>query len=143
MENTYDLERFITAQKADFAAALQEIRAGEKRSHWIWYCFPQLRGLGSSYLADYFGIRDLREARAYWADPVLRGNLVELTEALLALPGGNIRSVMGYPDDLKLRSCMTLFEIAAGETDGQLFARVLEKYYSGQRDSLTLKMLGR
>ena len=136
-----ELERFVKAQEYDYAAALGEIRGGRKRSHWMWYIFPQLRGLGFSSTAQFYGIRDLDEARDYMAHPVLGPRLVEISEALLTLPGSDPGAVMGYPDDLKLCSCMTLFELAA---PGQpVFGRVLEKYYSGRRDRRTLELLGK
>ena len=136
-----DLSRFLKAQEYDYAQALKEIRAGRKRSHWMWYIFPQLQGLGFSPTAQYYGIRDLEQAVDYMAHPVLGPRLVEISGALLALPGSDPSAVMGYPDDLKLCSCMTLFELAAPEEP--VFGRVLEKYYGGRRDRMTLKLLGR
>ena len=135
----YDLNRFLTAQERDYAQALAEIRAGRKRSHWIWYIFPQLRGLGYSYNADYYGIVDAEEARQYLAHPVLGARLREITTALLELPESDPLLVMGRPDDLKLCSSMTLFEYAA-EQDS-VFGKVLDKYYGGRRDAATLRML--
>ena len=135
------LDRFLSAQAGDYDTALREIRAGRKRSHWMWYIFPQLRGLGFSSTAEYYGLRDLEEARDYMEHPVLSARLVEISEALLGLEGSNPSTVLGYPDDLKLRSCMTLFELAAPEQP--VFARVLEKYYGGRRDARTLALLGR
>ena len=137
----YDLDRFVKAQAYDYDAALREIRSGRKRSHWMWYIFPQLQGLGFSSTAQYYGIRDLEEAKAYMAHPVLGPRLVEISEALLALDTGDASAVMGYPDDLKLRSCMTLFELAAPEQP--VFGRVLEKYYAGRRDGRTLELIKR
>ena len=135
------LERFVKAQKYDYDTALREIRSGRKRSHWMWYIFPQLQGLGYSSTAQYYGIRDLEEAQDYMEHPVLGPRLVEISEALLVLDTSDASAVMGYPDDLKLRSSMTLFELAA---PGQpVFSRVLEKYYSGHRDRHTLELLGR
>lgn len=135
----YDLERFVKAQAYDYDAALREIRGGRKRSHWMWYIFPQLRGLGFSSTAQYYGIRDLEEAKAYMAHPVLGPRLAEISEALLGLDTCDPSAVMGYPDDLKLRSCMTLFALAAPEQP--VFGRVLEKYYAGRRDERTLELL--
>lgn len=143
------LQRFRDAQAADYATALAEVRAGRKRSHWMWYIFPQVHGLGYSRMADYYAIRDIAEARAYLADPLLGAHLVELCEVLLHLPTDDAHAVFGSPDDLKLRSCMTLFEAAsaapasaaapAGEPS--VFARVLEKYYGDRRDERTLSIL--
>ena len=135
------LDKYVSAQARDYDDALREIRGGRKRSHWIWYIFPQLDGLGYSPTAQYYGIRDLEQAKDYMAHPVLGPRLVEISEALLALPSSDPGAVMGYPDDLKLCSCMTLFELAAPEEP--VFGRVLEKYYGGRRDRMTLKLLGR
>ena len=132
----YHLDRFITAQQSDFHRALSEIQAGRKRSHWMWYIFPQLKALGRSDTARYYGIADLEEATAYMANPYLRDNLITITGALLALRASDPGLVMGYPDDLKLRSCMTLFELAA--PDVPEFGMVLDKFYHGLRDQKTL-----
>ena len=136
-----ELDKFVSAQARDYDTALAEIRSGYKRSHWMWYIFPQLQGLGFSPTAQYYGIRDLEQAKDYMAHPVLGPRLVEISGALLSLPGSNPSAVMGYPDDLKLRSCMTLFELAAPEQP--VFGRVLEKYYAGRRDNRTLELLKR
>ncbi len=133
------LDRFHDAHKYAYAEALAEIRAGRKETHWMWFIFPQLRGLGSSSMAEIYGIEGIDEARAYWADDVLRGRLTEITEALLAIGGNDPVRVMGRPDDMKLRSCMTLFREAAPECP--LFQQVLDKYYGGQPDRKTLDML--
>lgn len=135
----YDLNRFLTAQEQHYAQALAEIRAGRKRSHWIWYIFPQLRGLGYSYNAEYYGIADAEEARQYLAHPVLGARLREITEALLELPESDSVRVMGRPDDLKLCSSMTLFEYVS--VQDSVFGKVLDKYYGGRRDAATLRML--
>ena len=135
------LDRFVKAQQYDYDTALREIRAGRKRSHWMWYIFPQLQGLGFSSTAQFYGIRDLEEAKDYMEHPVLGARLVEISEALLPLETSDPGAVMGYPDDLKLRSCMTLFELAA--PDQPVFAQVLEKYYGGHRDRRTLELLGK
>lgn len=135
----YDLNRFLTAQEQDYAQALAEIRAGRKRSHWIWYIFPQLRGLGYSYNAEYYGIADAEEARQYLAHPILGARLREITEALLELPESDSVCVMGRPDDLKLCSSMTLFEYVS--VQDSVFGKVLDKYYGGRRDAATLRML--
>lgn len=133
--STPDLNRFIEAQKNSYAAALAEIKAGRKETHWIWYIFPQLKSLGRSNMAFYYGIANLDEAKAYMAEPTLRARLIAITQALLALDESDPRRVMGYPDDLKLCSCMTLFEIAA--PDVPEFGQVLDKFYGGQRDQMT------
>lgn len=134
------LDKYVSAQARDYDDALREIRGGHKRSHWIWYIFPQLDGLGYSPTAQYYGIRDLEQAKDYMAHPVLGPRLVEISEALLALPSSDPGAVMGYPDDLKLCSSMTLFELAA--PDQPVFGKVLDKFYGGRRDPLTLRLLG-
>ena len=141
MSISYNLERFHRAQESSYPTALAEIRAGRKSSHWMWYIFPQLEGLGFSSAAQYYGIRGLEEAKAYMAHPVLGSRLKEISEALLGLDTCDPSAVMGYPDDLKLRSCMTLFELAAPEQP--VFGRVLEKYYAGRRDGRTLELIKR
>ena len=137
----YDLSRFLEAQKNSYDTALREIRAGRKRSHWMWYIFPQIRGLGYSAMAQHYAIRDLDEAREYVQHPVLGPRLIEISEALLALDETDPWRVMGSPDDLKLRSCMTLFQSAA--PDQTVFGKVLDKFYGGQPDGRTLEILSR
>ena len=134
----YDLSRFHKAQKGTYETALAEIRAGRKRSHWIWYIFPQIQGLGYSSTAQYYAIEDLNEAKAYLADPILRERLLEISNALLALDSCDPSEVMGYPDDLKLRSSMTLFSLADPECT--VFRDVLEKFYDGREDSRTIAL---
>ena len=134
----YDLSRFHRAQARDYAQALAEIRAGRKRSHWIWYIFPQILGLGFSTTSEFYAIRDLGEANDYLADPVLRARLLEISGALLELDSSDPSAVMGYPDDLKLKSSMTLFELA--EPDCPVFPAVLEKFYGGERDRRTVRL---
>ncbi|MDD6089120.1 MAG: DUF1810 domain-containing protein [Candidatus Limivicinus sp.] len=134
------LERFVTAQARDFDTALEEIEHGRKRSHWMWYVFPQIQGLGMSSTAQYYSIKDLQEARDFLAHPVLGRNLLEISNALLRLDTNNPSAVMGWPDDLKLCSCMTLFE--AADPDEPVFGAVLDKFYHGERDRLTLDRLG-
>ena len=136
-----ELDKFVSAQARDYETALAEIRSGRKRSHWMWYIFPQLQGLGFSPTAQYYGIRDLEQAVDYMAHPVLGPRLVEISGKKKKKKGSDPSAVMGYPDDLKLCSCMTLFELAAPEEP--VFGRVLEKYYGGRRDRMTLNLLGR
>ena len=135
----YDLSRFLEAQKNSYDTALREIRAGRKRSHWMWYIFPQIRGLGYSAMAQHYAIRDLGEAREYLQHPLLGPRLIEISEALLALEESDPRRVMGSPDDLKLRSCMTLFQCAA--PDQPVFGKVLDKFYGGRPDGRTLEIV--
>jgi len=135
----HDLNRFLTAQETTYATALAEIRAGRKRSHWMWFIFPQLKGLGYSSNAVYYGIDGLDEAVSYLKDPVLGPRLVAISRTLLDLPGSNATVVMGSPDDLKLRSSMTLFAQVSG-TDN-VFKQVLEKYFRGEPDPKTMAIL--
>ena len=135
----FDLTRFEEAHRRDFATALAEIESEKKRTHWIWYIFPQLRGLGRSYTAEYFGIPNLDAAKTFLSHPILGQNLLTITRALQDLEEDNPTRVMGTPDDLKLRSSMTLFEAAAPECPE--FAAVLEKFYAGKRDLWTLELL--
>ena len=139
-ENAFDLERFVRAQAGYYDTALGEMIAGRKRGHWMWYCFPQLKGLGRSFEADYYGVSGMEEAKAILAHPVLEPRLCQLAHALETLAENNPTAVMGYPDDIKLRSCMTLFEAAGG---GAVFTKVLEKFYGGERDRATLELLGK
>lgn len=135
----HDLNRFISAQERSYDAALREIKAGHKRTHWMWYIFPQIAGLGFSSTAQFYAISSMQEAKDYYAHPVLGKRLVEISEALLALDTSDAGAVMGYPDDLKLRSSMTLFLAASGDA---VFQMVLDKFYSGKPDSKTLSILG-
>ena len=134
-----NLGRFLTAQERDYKTALNEIKSGRKQSHWIWYIFPQLKDLGFSYNAKFYGIENLDEAESYLAHPVLSRRLIEISQALLNLPENDPRKVMGYPDDLKLKSCMTLFMEAAPELE--VFGKVLEKFFGGEKDLKTLEMV--
>jgi uncharacterized protein (DUF1810 family) len=134
-----DLERFVTAQQGVHETALAELRAGRKRSHWMWFVFPQIAGLGSSATAQHYAISSLDEARAYLAHPVLGPRLREAAAAVLGVTGRTAADIFGYPDDLKLRSSMTLFARAADEPSS-VFAQVLERYYDGP-DPRTLERL--
>ena len=134
------LDRFLDAQRGDYAAALAEVRRGRKTSHWMWYIFPQIAGLGQSSTARYYSIRDLEEAREYYAHPVLGQRLREISGALLELRGSDPVAVFGGIDSMKLKSSMTLFAVAAPEDP--VFQQVLDKYYGGEQDTLTLCILG-
>ena len=134
------LDRFLDAQRGDYAAALAEVRRGRKTSHWMWYIFPQIAGLGQSSTARYYSIRDLEEAREYYAHPVLGQRLREISGALLELRGSDPVAVFGGIDSMKLKSSMTLFAVAA--PDDPLFRQVLDKYYGGEQDAPTLRILG-
>ena len=135
------IDRFLKAQEGDYGVALREIRAGRKQTHGIWYIFPLLKGLGRSSTAEYYGIRDLDEAREYLAEPVLRMRLLEISEALLTLPSNDAEDVMGFPDNLKLHSSMTLFALA--EPSSTVFQRVLDKFFAGEMDEKTVELCGK
>jgi uncharacterized protein (DUF1810 family) len=136
----FGLERFVEAQEPAYARALAEIRAGDKRSHWMWFVFPQIAGLGSSSMAQRYAIGGLAEAQAYLGHPLLGPRLRECCEALLALSNRSAHDVFGSPDDWKLRSSMTLFARAAPPPS--IFERVLDAYFAGQPDARTLEILG-
>lgn len=132
------LERFMKAQEMDYAIALSEIKNGRKRSHWMWYIFPQYKGLGFSPTAQYYAIQSKKEAEEYLEHPVLGKHLMEISEALLEIKSNDANRVMGYPDDLKLRSSMTLFYLVSGE---EVFKKVLDKFFDGEIDKKTEKLL--
>lgn len=134
-----DLQRFRDAQKREFQTALSEIQTGRKRSHWMWYIFPQIHGLGFSSMSAYYAIRNLEEARSYLQDPYLGGNLRRISRALLEQESRDPHRIFGSPDDLKLLSSMTLFEEAAGR--GDVFTEVIDEFYDGHRDQNTLDIL--
>jgi uncharacterized protein (DUF1810 family) len=136
----YDLGRFLQAQEDDYERALAEINGGRKRSHWMWYIFPQIDGLAFSSTSKFYAIKNRDEARAYLEHPILGPRLRECAEAVVRLEGKTAREIFGSPDDLKLRSCATLF--ACVSPPGSVFERLLEKYYQGQRDEKTLQLLG-
>jgi|UPI0000E91ADA uncharacterized protein (DUF1810 family) len=140
MEQRFDLDRFVSAQEASYESALAEIRRGRKRSHWMWFVFPQLVGLGRSETARHYAIASLDEARAYLAHPLLGTRLRACVEALQDLDHGSAEAVFGDIDALKLRSSLTLFEQASGE---RLFAAAIERWFDGRRDEATLRLLGR
>ncbi len=139
MSSDYNLKRFVDAQARDYHIALTEIKSGHKRSHWMWYVFPQIAGLGYSEMAKRFAIKDLPDAIAYLEHPVLGPRLMEISHALLRLPGNNAIAVMGSPDDLKLRSSMTLFSLVPGADP--VFEAVLKKFFEGKKDSATLQLI--
>jgi uncharacterized protein (DUF1810 family) len=135
----YDLARFVHAQENVCERALEELRAGRKRSHWMWFIFPQFAGLGSSAMSRRYAIRNIEEAGEYLRHPVLGPRLVECTEAVNAVDGRSARQIFGAPDDKKLCSSMTLFELVS--SPGSVFASALEKYFSGERDARTIEMV--
>ena len=134
-----NLQRFLDAQQRDYATALAEIRAGRKRSHWMWYVFPQIQGLGYSETARFYAIQNRQEAEAYRQHPVLGLRLLEISAALLALASTDATRIMGSPDDVKLRSSMTLF--GALEGADPVFQQVLDTFFGGTPDAKTLQIL--
>jgi uncharacterized protein (DUF1810 family) len=138
-----ELQRYLDAQEPVFDRVVEELRRGRKTSHWIWFTFPQIKGLGRSATAEYFGLQSLDEARAYAAHPVLGPRLRLLTELVNAIPGRSIQEILGSPDDLKFRSCMTLFARACRDNgaDPEPFVRALDKYFAAAPDPLTLARL--
>ena len=137
----YDLNRFISAQEGVYDRALAELRGGLKRSHWMWYIFPQIEGLGHSPTTRLYSIKSLEEARQYLAHPVLGARLAECAEAVLGVQGHSASDIFGHPDDWKLQSSMTLFALVSNP--GSVFERVLDKYYGGKQDSRTLQIVGK
>ena len=135
----FDLERFVEAQAPIYSRVVSELRAGEKRSHWMWYIFPQIAGLGFSSISQRYAIASLDEAVAYLAHSVLGARLRECTALVNAIEGRELSDIFGYPDDLKFHSSMTLFAEAAPQE--QVFQSALTKYFNGERDQATLKRL--
>lgn len=140
IDDPYDLQRFVDAQAPVHDGVLAELRAGHKTSHWMWFVFPQLRGLGHSVMAQRYGIASLDEARAYLAHPLLGPRLRACTRLVLDIEGRSARGIFGTPDDFKFCSCMTLFGFAAPDDD--LFAEALDRYCGGEPDPRTLARLG-
>jgi uncharacterized protein (DUF1810 family) len=134
-----DLNRFLEAQEHDYERALAEIRNGRKRSHWMWYIFPQLDGLGHSSTARFYGIKGVEEAQAFIKHEILGPRLRECAEAVLSVEGKTAEEIFGFPDVLKLRSCATLFSQVC--EPGSIFERLLQKYYGGVADEATLRLL--
>jgi uncharacterized protein (DUF1810 family) len=139
-DDPYDLNRFLEAQEDDYEQALLEIKNGQKRTHWMWYIFPQVDGLAFSSTSKRYAIKSIMEARAYLAHPVLGSRLLECAEAVVHLEGRSATDIFGSPDDMKLRSCATLF--ACASPPASVFERLLEKYYPSGRDEQTLRLLG-
>lgn len=133
------LNRFIDAHLRDYPNALSEIKNGRKQSHWMWYIFPQVAGLGTTEISNYYSIQNLEEAKAYMEEPLLRSHLLEICEALLELESNDANRIFGFPDDMKLKSSMTLFLLACPESD--VFQKVLDKFFSGVKDQKTVDLL--
>ena len=137
-QDPFNLQRFLDAQENDYADALHEIKQGYKQSHWIWFIFPQMRGLGMSYMAEYYGISSIEEARAYLDHPTLKSRLIEISTALLQHKGRSTAyEILGTIDAIKVRSSMTLFDHIMPHA---IFAEVLDAFYNGERDELTLNL---
>lgn len=139
MSDPYNLQRFVDAQNPVFDEVRAELRAGRKQTHWMWFVFPQIKGLGSSWMAEEYGISSREEAQAYLAHPILGSRLRECTQLVNLVNGRSIEQIFGYPDYLKFRSSMTLFASAA--SDDTVFQRALDKYFEGRPDSRTLDLL--
>lgn len=135
------LERFIKAQTASYADTLAEIKNGKKRTHWMWFIFPQIQGLGNSEFARYYAIQNISEAEEYLKHPILGKRLMEISSALLKLPGNDAYTIFGSPDNMKLHSSMTLFSLASNTHP--VFEDVLQKFYDGVKDPKTLQITSR
>ncbi|MGC3982954.1 MAG: DUF1810 domain-containing protein [Steroidobacteraceae bacterium] len=136
----FDLARYVDAQTPCYEQVVRELRSGRKRSHWMWFIFPQFDGLALSSTSRLYAIKSLDEARAYLAHPVLGPRLLECTRAVLDVRRSSAHDIFGSPDDIKFRSCMTLFELVSG--DNSLFAVALERCFGGRRDARTLELVG-
>ena len=132
------LERFVKAQENSYETALKEIQCGRKRSHWMWYIFPQMKGLGYSSTAQYYAIQSRKEAEAYLKHPILSKRLIEISETLLECESSSASKIFGYPDDMKLKSSMTLFALVS---DNKIFKDVLNKFFAGEMDRKTIQLL--
>lgn len=139
MNKENDLGRFLDAQQSDYQTALSEIKNGRKRSHWMWYIFPQIQGLGFSETSKFYAIKNVSEAEEYLSHPVLGSRLIEISNAALALQSDNANSIFGSPDDLKLKSSMTLF--AKLNQTNPVFQKVLDKFFGGSKDQQTLQLI--
>lgn len=138
MKQHYNLDRFINAQQKYYEIALEETKNGKKRTHWMWFIFPQIEGLGYSDIAKFYSIKDLDEAKEFLSNSYLRNNLITICEALLKLEISDPEEIFGYTDSLKLKSSMTLFEIVS---EDEIFSKVLNKFYQSSRDQSTLEIL--
>jgi uncharacterized protein (DUF1810 family) len=139
-DDPYSLSRFVQAQEKDYARALAEIKNGQKRTHWMWYIFPQVDGLGQSTTARFYSIKSIDEARAYLQHPILGSRLIECAQAVIGVHGLSAAQIFGTPDDMKLLSSATLF--ACISPPGSVFESLIEKYYASRRDESTLRLLG-
>ena len=133
------LNRFIDAHLRDYPNALSEVKIGRKQSHWMWYIFPQIAGLGSTEISNYYAIQNIEEAKAYMEEPLLRAHLLEISEALLELETNDANRIFGFPDDMELKSSMTLFAEACPQEE--VFQKVLDKFFNGIKDQKTVNLL--
>ena len=140
-QDPYDLQRFVDAQETVYERALSEIKSGRKRSHWMWFIFPQVEGLGASSMSTRYTIRSVAEARAYLAHPLLGPRLLECAEAALAVHTSSALELFGSPDDMKLRSCATLF--ASVSSEGSVFSQLINRFFDGKADERTLQLIGK
>jgi len=141
MNDVYDLQRFVDAQERVYDSVLEELRRGQKTSHWMWFVFPQIAGLGTSTTAKAYAMSSCKEARAYWEHPILGPHLGECTRLIVGLEGRSAEQIFHYPDNLKFRSCMTLFDRCV--TNNTIFREALSKYFAGESDQLTVNILDR
>jgi len=137
----FQLDRFVKAQERVYDSVLEELREGQKRSHWMWFIFPQIDGLAHSTTSKYYAIKSTEEAHRFLDHPVLGKRLIECAETVLAIMGRSISQIFGYPDDMKLKSSMTLFAHVTDWNPSSVFVRVLDKYFKGERDVKTLEIL--
>ena len=140
-QDPYDLQRFVDAQEHVYTRALSEIQSGRKRSHWMWFIFPQIDGLGASSMSRRYAIRSVAEAKAYLAHPLLGPRLLESAEAVLAVETTSALELFGSPDDMKLRSCATLF--ASVSSEDSVFSQLINKYFDGKPDDRTLQLIAK
>lgn len=138
-DDPFHLSRFTNAQEGHYQKVLAELRSGQKRTHWMWFIFPQISGLGHSSMANLYAIKSEEEARQYLAHPVLGPRLLKCMETVFAIEGRTVSQIFGYPDDVKLRSCLTLFGYVADPQS--IFTKVLDKYFNGEKDGATLSLL--
>lgn len=141
MNDRFHLQRFLDAQQPVFDKVCTELDEGRKRTHWMWFIFPQIQGLGHSEMARTFAISSLKEAQAYLQHPILGARLRKCSQLVANIQGRTIEEIFGYPDDLKFHSCMTLFAQAAIAPDNQIFLECMRKYFGGKLDSITLNLL--
>jgi uncharacterized protein (DUF1810 family) len=134
-----DLKRYLDAQEVHYPIALSEIKKGKKQSHWMWYIFPQIQGLGFSEISKFYAIKDINEAQQYLKHPLLGSRLILICNELLKIESNNANKIFGSPDDLKLRSCMTLFSLI--QNTNPVFQLILEKFFDGTKDNKTLQII--